>query len=113
MLRKIRLVKPHQLELRYWNSSTTLSTEAEPVKISVKKNMYVNHHGCKTLVMKRGILYDALVVFIVQRVGNYKWKYVFTDERGLPCTSAHLSAFIESKTEIRKSRIDNLLENLL
>ena len=109
MMYKIQPVKPHQLELRYWNRSTTLSTEAEPVKISVKKNMYVNHRGCKTLVMKRGILYDALVVFIVQRVGNYKWKYVFTDERGQICSSSHLSAFSERKSDIRNSRIDEII----
>lgn len=109
MMYKIQPAKPHQLELRYWNRSTTLSTEAEPVKISVKKNMYVNHRGCKTLVMKRGILYDALVVFIVQRVGNYKWKYIFTDERGQTCSSSHLSAFSERKSDIRNSRIDEII----
>lgn len=111
MIRKINEVKHHQANIGYWNRSMSLNTEAEPTKISVKKNMYVNHRGGKTLVMKCGILYDAIVVFIVQREGNYKWKYIFTDERGIVCASSHLSAFSERKSDIRNNRIDDLLKN--
>lgn len=111
MIRKINEVKHHQANIDYWNSNMSFNTEAEPIKISVKKNMYVNHRGGKTIVMKSGILYDAIVVFIVQREGNYKWKYIFTDERGIVCASSHLSAFSENKSEIRSNRIDDLLKN--
>ena len=111
MIRKINEVKHHQANIGYWNRSMSLNTEAEHAKISVKKNMYVNHRGGKTLVMKCGILYDAIVVYIVQREGNYKWKYVFTDERGIVCASSHLSAFSEKKSEIRNNRIDELFKN--
>lgn len=109
MIRKIKEVKHHQANIGYWNRSMSLNTEAEHTKILVKKNMYVNHQGGKTLVMKQGILYDAIVVYIVQREGNYKWKYIFTDERGIVCASSHLSAFSERKSDIRNNRIDEII----
>lgn len=114
MMNKIRPVNPIYLDLKYWNRSMTLNTEAEQTRIVVKKNMYINQKGSKKILsLQRGKVYNAIKVFIVQRVGNYKWKYVFIDERGYACVSSHLSAFLENRTEIRNSIIDNLLENLL
>lgn len=109
MMYKIRPEKPHTADLKYWNRSMTLNTEAEQVRIMVKKNMYVNQKNGKIISMRCGVIYDAIVVFIVQREGNYKWKYIFTDERGIICSSSNLSSFIENRIELRNSRIDQLL----
>jgi len=92
----------------------TLNTEAEQTRVAVKRNMYINQRGGNKIIsMRRGKVYEVIKVYIVQRNGNYKWKYVFTDERGQICSSSHLSVFLENKSELRNSIIDNLLENLL
>jgi hypothetical protein len=114
MMYKIRPEKPHTTNLKYWNRSMTLNTEAEQTRVAVKRNMYINQRGGNKIIsMRRGKVYEVIKVYIVQRNGNYKWKYIFTDERDQICSSSHLSVFLENKSELRNSIIDNLLENLL
>jgi hypothetical protein len=114
MMYKIQPAKPPETNLKYWNRSMTLNTEAEQTRVAVKRNMYINQRGGnKVISLRRGKVYEVIKVYIVQRNGNYKWKYIFTDERGQTCSSSHLSVFLENKSELRNSIIDNLLENLL
>ena len=110
MIYKIRPEKPHTLDLKYWNRSMSLNTEAEQTRVAVKRNIYINQRGGKKVIsLRRGKVYEVIKVYIVQRNGNYKWKYVFTDERGQTCSSSHLSAFSERKSDIRNSRIDEII----
>jgi len=110
MIYKIRPEKPHTLDLKYWNRSMSLNTEAEHTRVAVKRNIYINQRGGnKVISLRRGKVYEVIKVYIVQRNGNYKWKYVFTDERGQICSSSHLSAFSERKSDIRNSRIDEII----
>ena len=114
MMYKIQPAKPPETNLKYWNRSMTLNTEAEQTRVAVKRNMYINQRGGnKVISLRRGKIYEVIKVYIVQRNGNYKWKYIFTDERGQICSSSHLSVFLENKSELRNSIIDNILENLL